>query len=83
MPLLTCEIQHHVDCMAKEELVGRRFKQCGAFFFGLLLLFCYVLHFILFMPNGPICKINNTVVVVQALVVSNKFLELWALTLLL
>jgi hypothetical protein len=55
--------------MAKEEeLVSRRFKQCGAFFFFffvvVVVLLC--LHFILFMANGPICKINDTVVVEQS-----------------
>jgi hypothetical protein len=48
-----------------EELVGLKIKQCGAFLFSLsfccvvvvVLLLC--LHFILFMPNGPNCKINK------------------------
>jgi hypothetical protein len=36
-----------------------------SFIFVVVVLLC--LHFILFMANGPICEINNTVVVEQSL----------------
>jgi hypothetical protein len=54
--------------MGKEELVGwvEDSNNVEPFFFLVVVVVLLCLHFILFMANGPICKINNMVVVEQS-----------------
>jgi hypothetical protein len=70
--------------MPKEETIGLKIQTMWSFSYFWLLL-CYVCISSYFScPMDPFVKINNnTIVVAQALVMSNTFLELWALTLLL